>query len=96
MPTRLPCKTNKCLKYPSCISLNVVDCDILRDIYMTLMNENKGLANRTAKTWGTIRMTLPNVLTIKGAMIRDNDGNYSVRHQVMPLDAFTKDMIWDK
>jgi hypothetical protein len=61
----MPCKEMKCLKYPACVTHQFIDCEILRDEYEFLMNENKGLSNRTSKTWGTLRTILPKLLTIK-------------------------------
>jgi len=64
--SRLPCKRYKCLKYPSCFTKKVIDCDILREYYEALMEDNIGLANRVSNTWGNIRLVLPNLLTIQG------------------------------
>ncbi len=89
-----PCKRMKCLKYPSCISREVVECDILRAWYETLMNDNKKLANRASKTWGTLRMILPNLLTIKGKMRKDKFGQNTMKHHTYPLNEFTEDMLW--
>lgn len=73
-PSRLPCKKSKCLKYPACLSKEVIDCNILRAYYEYLNEQNLGLANRTSKIWGNIRLILPNLLTIMGP-IRTQHGS---------------------
>ena len=94
MKEDMPCKEIRCLKYPICKSLNTISCDILLEVYANLMNENKGLANQTSKTWGSLRMTLPHLFTVKGTLMRDKFGQYTVKSKSYPMRDFTEDMIW--
>ena len=73
----IPCKKTRCLKYPSCISKEVIDCNILRAYYEYLHGQNEGLANRTSKIWGNIRLVLPNLLTIMGPISTKYGDAYS-------------------
>jgi len=60
----LPCKIEKCIAYPSCVSKKRVTCMKLRDFYDHIIKENSQLANRTAKAFSIIHQTLPNLRSI--------------------------------
>jgi len=60
----LPCKIEKCIAYPSCVSKEKITCMYLRDTYDSIIKANQQLANRTAKAFAIIHQTLPNLQSI--------------------------------
>ena len=61
----LPCKRQKCISYPSCVSKPEINCIHVRDLYDMIIKDNCELANRTAKAFAILHHTLPNLRTIK-------------------------------
>lgn len=70
-----PCKRIKCLVYSVCISNDSIKCSTLYEHYLELVHANRGLANKSAKTWGTMRMVFPQLLSIiKPEEYEEHDG----------------------
>jgi len=60
-----PCKKNKCILYPSCLTKEVIGCILLREYYDCMVFRYLHLANRNARTFATIHQVLPKLITIK-------------------------------
>ena len=67
----IPCKANKCILFPVCISRRDIVCDDLRSFYHHVVihtaefncpDKNK----ERITVWETIKQTLPNLSTLKG------------------------------
>ncbi len=70
----LPCKKDKCLKYPLCINKISINCELLYDI---MIDKYNNLLSTKAKTklWDSYRNVLPKLLNVKGKMKKDKFGN---------------------
>ena len=60
-----PCKENKCISYPSCITKKIINCILLREYYDGMIYRYCELGNRNAKTFAIIHEVLPNLITIR-------------------------------
>jgi len=67
----IPCKKNKCILYPVCISKRDIVCDALRTFYhYTVIRSSefncpdKNEASQTV--WQSLKNFLPNLSTLKG------------------------------
>jgi len=60
-----PCKIDKCICYPSCVTKKDIVCQILKDYYIQMHITNAHLANCNSKCWGNIRTVLPNLITVR-------------------------------
>ena len=60
----IPCKEYKCICFPACLGKEEIDCELLRNYFLGLVYENRGLANKTAKAWGILHSTFPTLENI--------------------------------
>ena len=59
MIMKLPCKENKCISYPVCISKNIIKCKHLHEYFISIENEND-----VSYTWSVIHLDFPNLTFI--------------------------------
>jgi hypothetical protein len=65
MSKHLPCKKDKCILYPSCVSKHMIDCIPLREYYQYYKRERQV---KPKTIWKAINTVLPYVQSIVGPL----------------------------
>ena len=65
MSKHLPCKKDKCILYPSCVSKHMIECIPLREYYQYYKRERRV---KPKTIWRAINTVLPYVQSIVGPL----------------------------
>ena len=77
----LPCKIEKCILFPICISEHVIDCNELVEWY-EYYTKKRNVKSRT--TWRAINNIFPKLQTIVGPLRRNNiPQSYYFQHNIL-------------
>lgn len=70
----IPCKQNKCILYPICISKFEIECDFLSSYYGKMSNETYD--SEDEKAWNEIEKILPKLQEIHGPIVNGKHLQY--------------------